>query len=178
MQQAFADLRELALPEANMEKLKLWDASWNEQKAKSKRMKVLNAHSLPKRVRIAQDTAATSVGPSDSSRTGAILRTRYNSQCTHLIGIPHETLVEGEMIGSGAFGYVREYRIRGVSFFPEHIVYCGKVYKGDGEFKHESFQTEQGMQILHPSIVRCIAFTKEPPWITIFHFFNGGSLGA
>ena len=27
------------------------------------------------------------------------------------------------------------------------------------------------------SIVRCIAFTKESPWITIFPFFNGGSLG-
>ena len=33
------------------------------------------------------------------------------------------------------------------------------------------------MQVLHPSIVRCIAFTKESPWITIFPFFNGGSLG-
>ena len=33
------------------------------------------------------------------------------------------------------------------------------------------------MQVIHPSIVRCIAFTKEFPWITIFPFFNGGSLG-
>ena len=33
------------------------------------------------------------------------------------------------------------------------------------------------MQVLHPSIVRCIAFTKESPWITIFPFYNGGSLG-
>ena len=33
------------------------------------------------------------------------------------------------------------------------------------------------MQVLHPSILRCIAFTKESPWITIFPFFNGGSLG-
>ena len=33
------------------------------------------------------------------------------------------------------------------------------------------------MQVMHPSIVRCIAFTKESPWITLFPFYNGGSIG-
>lgn len=106
------------------------------------------------------------------------MRTVYNAQCTHLIGIPHEALVEGTTIGSGAFGEVKEYKVRGVSFLPEHITYCGKLYKkGEASTKFNNFQTEQGMQVLHPSIVRCIAFTKESPWITLFPFFNGGSLG-
>ena len=33
------------------------------------------------------------------------------------------------------------------------------------------------MQVLNPCIVQCIAFTKEAPWITIFPYYNGGSLG-
>ena len=33
------------------------------------------------------------------------------------------------------------------------------------------------MQVLHPSIVHCIGFTTESPWITIFPFFNGDSIG-
>ena len=84
---------------------------------------------------------------------------------------------KGVRIGTGAFGEGRAYKIKGVSFFPEHITYYEKLYKGDSSRKFDSFQKEQGMHILHPSIVRCIAFTKESPWITIFPFFNDGSLG-
>lgn len=177
MRVAYEDLKESVPPTADLRRLQFWDAAWSEQKGKSKRMKVMDAETLPKRVRLAQDAAAASSAQADTAGTGAILRTVYNAQCTHLIGIPHEALVEGQTIGSGAFGEVKEYKIRGVSFLPEHITYCGKLYKGDGTHKFESFQTEQGMQVLHPSIVRCIAFTKESPWITIFPFYNGGSLG-
>ena len=105
-------------------------------------MKQLDTKSLPKRVRMAQDIAAESSRAPDVFGTGTILRTTYNSQCTHVIGIPHEVLIEGLRIGAGAFGEVREYKIQGVSFFPEHITYCGNLYKGDSSRKFDSFQTE------------------------------------
>ena len=63
----------------------------------------------------------------------------------HIIGIPHEVLVEEARIGTSSFGEVREYKIKGISFFLEHITYCGKLYKGDTSKNFDSFQTEQGM---------------------------------
>ena len=108
-------------------------------------MKQLDSESLPKRVRMVQDIAAEPSREPDVSRIGSILRTTYNSQCTHVIGIPHEVLIEGARIGAGAFGEVREYKIQGVSFFRDHITYCGKLYKGDSSRKFDSFQIEQGM---------------------------------
>ena len=77
--------------------------------------------------------------------TSTILRTTYSSLCTHDIGIPHEVLIEGVRIGAGTFGEVREYKIQGVSFFPEHITFRRKLYKGDSSKKFDSFQTEHGM---------------------------------
>lgn len=140
-------------------------------------MKKLDPQRLQKRTRGYQDARAKTSAVPDKSGTGAIMRTVYNSLCTHLIGIPHEVLIEGNTLGSSVFGEVKEYRFWGVSFFPEHITYCKKAYKGDNLQKFNNFQLEQGMQVLHPSIVRCIAFTKESPWVTIFPFFNGGSIG-
>lgn len=177
MRMAHHDLRDSLPPGTDMAKLVLWDTIWMEQKAKNKRMRALDAESLPKKIRIAQDEGAASSARPDVAGTGTIMRTVYNSLCTHLIGIPHEALKEGHMLGAGAFGEAKEYKISGISFLPEHITYCGKRYKGESLSKFESFQAEQGMQVLHPSIVRCIAFTKEAPWITIFPLFNGGSLG-
>ena len=106
-----------------------------------------------------QNIAAKSSRAPDVSRTRTILRTTYNSQCTHVTGILNKVLIEGVRIGASAFGEVREYKIQGVSFFPEHIAYCEKLYKTDSSRKFDSFQTEQGMQVLHPSIVRCIVRT-------------------
>ena len=58
-------------------------------------MKALDVESLPKRVRIAQGTIATSLGHANVTRTGAIMLTIYNYLCTLLIGISHNDLVEG-----------------------------------------------------------------------------------
>ena len=58
---------------------------------------------------------------------GAIMHTIYNFLCTHLMSIPQEVLIEGARIGVGSFGEVRECKIQGVSFFLEHITYCGKL---------------------------------------------------
>ena len=104
------------------------------------------------------------------------MRIVYNANCSFLVGVPHEALKEGHTIGAGAFGEVKKYKIQGISFLPEHVTYCGKLYKGDNKAEFESFQTEQGMQVIHPSVVKCIAFTRESRRITIFPFYNGDSL--
>ena len=102
-------------------------------------MQQLDSESLPKRVRMVQDIAAQSSRAPDVFGTGTNLGTTYNSQCTPVIGILYEVLIEGVRIGAGTFGEVREYKIQGVSFFPEHITYCGKLYKGDNSRKFDSF---------------------------------------
>ena len=106
------------------------------------------------------------------------MHTSLNAKCAHVIGIPHEVLTEGETMGTGSFGICRLYTVKDISFFLEHINYVGKCYKRDTEAKLNNFQTEQGMQLLHPSIVECIGFTKGMPWITIFPYYNGGSIGV
>ena len=83
----------------------------------------------------------------------------------------------GSHIGSGSFGECKRVHVKGVSFLPEHITYCAKCYKRGDDTKHDNFQTEQSMQVMHPSIVRCIAFTTQAPWINVFPFYNGESLG-
>ena len=118
MRTAYNDLRESVPPTTDLRKLHLWDKIWEEQKAKSKCMKQLDAESLPKRVRMAQDIAAESSRAPNVSRTGTILCTTYNSLCTHVIGILHKVLTKGVRVGVGAFGEVREYKIKGISFFP------------------------------------------------------------
>ena len=105
-------------------------------------MKQLDVEYLPKRVCMVQDIAVESSRAPDVYGTGTILRTTYNSQCTHVIGIPHEVLIEGVRIGTAAFEEVRKYKIQGVSFFPKHSTYCGKLYKGDSSKKFDSFQIE------------------------------------
>ena len=142
MRTAYNDLRESVPPIVDLHKLHLCDKIWEEQKAKSKHMKQLDTESLPKRVCMAQDIAAESSRALDVSGTWTILRTTYNALCMHVICIPHEVLIEGVRIGAGAFGEVREYKIKVVSFFPEHITYCKKLYKGDTSRKFDSFQIE------------------------------------
>ena len=91
---------------------------------------------------IAQDAVAEPSRVSNVFKIGAIMHISYRSSCTNLIGIPHEVLIEGARIGTSTFGEVREYKIKGISFFPKHITYCGKLYKGDSSKKIDSFQTE------------------------------------
>ena len=91
------------------------------------------------------------------------MRAVFNAQCSFLIGIPHKELKEGQLIGTEAFGEVKKYKVQGISFLPEHVTYCGKLYKGTNNAKFESSQIEQGMQVIHRSIVICISFTKESP---------------
>ena len=139
-----------------------------------KRIKTFDMSTLPKRVKLSHhmQAAATQDNSSraDASGTTTIMSTVVNAKCAHLIGIPHEALREDERIGAGSFGICRIYNIKGISIFLEHMQYVGKCYKGGEATKFDSFQTEQGMQILHPSIIRCIGgFTTEAPWITFFH---------
>ena len=66
---AYKDLRESIPTNANLCKLHFWDKIWEEKNAKSKRMKQLDAESLPKRVCIAQDIAAEPSRAPDVSGT-------------------------------------------------------------------------------------------------------------
>ena len=75
MRIAYKDLRESVPPTNDLHKLHFWDKIWEEKKAKSKRMKPLDAESLPKGVCISQDIATQSSRAQDVSRTGIILRT-------------------------------------------------------------------------------------------------------
>ena len=69
MRIAYDDLRESVPPTADLRKFHLWDKIWEEQKAKSKRMKQQDAESLPKIVRMAQDIAReSSRAPNDFGR--------------------------------------------------------------------------------------------------------------
>ena len=139
MQIAYADLKESAPPSTDVAKLQLWHKHWKEEKAKNKRMKIMDPTSLPKRVRSDQDAAAEPQGRVDISRTGTIMRTTYNALCSHLLGILHDAIVMGSKIGGGAFGECRKINVKGISFLPEHITYCGKCYKGDSEVKFDNF---------------------------------------
>lgn len=175
--QALDDMKELAPPVADRKKTEFWDTLWRAEKVKSKRHKYGDVSTLPKKILRQQDAAAEVGGRQDVSGAGASMRTAYNSMVAHILGLPHEALDLGQRIGSGAFGECRRVHIKGVSFLPEHITYCAKCYKGGEEKKQNNFQTEQSMQVLHPSIVRCIAFTTQSPWVNIFPFYNGPSLG-
>ena len=149
---AYKYLKNFALANSYLCQLQMWGVVWNEQKVKSKLMKVLDAESLLKRVRIAQDTIGASLGHADVIGMGE-MQTIYDFVYKHLIGIPHDVVVEGQIIGTRAFGVVREYKMKGLSFLLEHINYCGRLHKKDVSLKFESFYAEQGMQVLHPSIV-------------------------
>ena len=177
MEVVVTDLKESCPPNIDAAKMTFWNLQWREEKAKSKRMKFFDAVSLPKKVRVSQDTASKVAGVPNTTGSGALVRTFRNAQCTVTVGVPHEALVFGEKIGSGAFGTCKKVTMQGISFFPEHMTFCAKCYKGDSNAQFDSFGAEAGMQKLHPNIVRCIAYTTESPWISIFPFFNGGTLG-
>lgn len=174
---AYEDLKEGVPSAANLQKLHLWNNIWRLEKAKTKRADLADKASLSKKVKRQQDAAAVPGGREDISGAETSMRTAYNSVVAHILAIPHEALILESRIGGGAFGDCRRVRVKGISFLPEHITYCAKCYKGDDSMQHENFVTEHGMQILHPSIVRCIAFTSVAPWTNIFPFYNGESLG-
>ena len=140
-----------------------------------KRARMQDMASLPKQIKTIQDTQIGESSIADaSSSTRIIMRTSSNAKCAHIVGITHKALIEGERVGTGSFGICRLYTVKGISFSLEHINYVGKCYKGGSKAKLNNFQTEQGMQLLHPSIVWCIGFTIEAPWITKFPYYNGG----
>ena len=85
---AYKDMRESVSTTTDLCKLHFWDKIWEEQKAKSKHMKQMDAEFLPKRVRMVQNIAAESSRAPDVFGTLIVLRTTYNSLCTHVIGIP------------------------------------------------------------------------------------------
>ena len=78
-----------------------------------------------------------------ASNTGMIMRTSLNAKCVHVIGIPHEALIEGERVGTGSFSIYILYAIKGISFFLDHINYVGKCYKGGPKPKLKNFEIEQ-----------------------------------
>ena len=113
----------------------------------------------------------------DASGTATIMPKSINAKCTHIFGIPHEALTKGKRVRTRLFGICMRYTINSISNFPDHISYISKCYKGGSEAKFDSFQKEEGMQFLHLSIVKCIEFTMEAPWITTFPYYIGGKIG-
>lgn len=172
------DLRDLAPASIDRAKLALWTSKWKEETAKAKRAKDLFASGNPsKRAKTAQDPASTPhQAQSSLAGTASIVRTLKNHMCGHVMSIPNEVIKRGRFIGEGAYGSCREITIENVSFFPPSVTYCAKMYKGDVNNKLDQFQKEKGMQKVNASLVRCIAFTSEAPWISIFPLYNGGTI--
>ena len=71
--------------------------------------------SLPKQIKTIQDTQAKGSFTADASGTWMIMRTSLNAKCAHVIGIPHEALIEGESIT--LFLYIASRQVGGTSFF-------------------------------------------------------------
>lgn len=169
------DLRDYPMPRANRAKLELWTAKWREENARSKRAKDYSgATSLPKRVRVAQDSGV----PTGTSVSGteSLIRTLKNHMCGLLVSIPYDCISFGRKIGEGAYGSCTEATINSISFFPPSITYCAKEYKGASHEKIEQFSKEKNMQILNATLVRCIACTSMAPWVSIFPLYNGGTV--
>lgn len=168
----------------NLDMAKFETTKWKQETSKRQRSKDLSAlTSFPKRLRLAQDIfAVQGEGASGSGTLGhgsglqPILRTMRNHMSVHVVGIPYEAINAGKFIGEGSYGACREVKIEGINYFPNDIVYCAKMYKGTSSSKLAECQKEAWMQNVNASLVRCIAFTTRPPWVTIFPLFNGGSI--
>ncbi|KAI5059692.1 hypothetical protein GOP47_0026011 [Adiantum capillus-veneris] len=64
-----------------------------------------------------------------------------------------------------------------ISFLPSMITFCAKKLKDRPCLLLKSFDCESSIDLIPRGIVQPLAHTFSPPWILIFPFFNGGSLG-
>ena len=94
-----------------------------------------------------------------------------------MIGIPKEAITILSPPGRGAYGTVSKCQIKGISFFPESMSWCYKEFKGGIKSQQENFVVELSIDLPHLGIVLSIAHARSRPWMMIFPFFNGGSLG-
>ena len=111
------------------------------------------------------------------SKEEALLKTKLNSQCTFTIGIPKEAIFIISKLGSGTYGTVSKCQIKKISFLPKSIPWDCKELKGAAKSQLKKFGMEASINILHLGIVQPIAHTKSWPWLLIYPFFNGGTLG-
>ncbi|MCO5554107.1 hypothetical protein L7F22_007633 [Adiantum nelumboides] len=67
--------------------------------------------------------------------------------------------------------------MKGISFFSRGTFYVAKKYLGPPEIRLKSFEKELSVDLMHNGIVkRSIDHTREVPSISIFPYFNGGSI--
>ena len=107
MRTCLRDLKNAVPPICSLQKLELWDKQWDKQKAKMKQMRTQDMASLPKRIKTMQDTQAVGSSTADASGTRMITHISLNAKFAHVIGIPHEALIEGGRVGTGSFGICR-----------------------------------------------------------------------
>ncbi|MCO5546586.1 hypothetical protein L7F22_000015 [Adiantum nelumboides] len=104
-------------------------------------------------------------------------RSRRIFECTLSLGIPHDAIEYLGRLGSGSFGTCYRVCIHGITYFPSDINYVAKKYSGlDGQ-RYKSFEKEDSIDLRHSGIVRSIGHSRGDPWVTIFPFFNGRSVG-
>ena len=105
------------------------------------------------------------------------MKIELNSQCTFTIGIPKEAIFIISKLGNCAYGIVSKCQIKKISFLPKSIPWVYKELKGAAKLQLKNFGMEASIDILHLGIVQPIAHTKSQPWLLIYPFFNGGTLG-
>lgn len=176
---AYEDLRDNKPDGVDLAKLQLWREVWMREKEKSRRADDNDSRFLlSKKMRIAHAAhAEASSSDRPLAREDALVKTEFNSECTFTIGIPKQAISILSKLGSGSYGTVSKCQIKGISFLPAAIPWCCKEFKGGIKSQLKNFSLESSIDLLHPGIVRPIAHTRSPPWMIIFPYFNGGSLG-
>ena len=176
---AYDDLRDNKLEGIDVAKLQLWREVWMKEKEKSRQANDTDSRfQLSKKMRIHQATHAEATSYDHPlARDDSLLNTEFNSQCSFTIGIPKQAITILAKVGSGAYGIVSKCQINDISFLPASIPWCCKEFKGGMKSQLKIFGSESSIDLLHPGIVCPIAHTRSPPWMLIFPYFNGTSLG-
>lgn len=177
---AYDDLKDNKPEGIDAAKLQLWREVWMREKEKTRRADDIDSRFvLSKKRRLSLAAQATDVSSSDQplARDDALAKTEFNSECSFSIGIPKQAISVLSKLGSGSYGTVSKCQIKGISFLPESVPWCCKEFKGGIKSQLKNFGIESSIQLLHPGIVRPIAHTRSRPWMLIFPFYNGGSLG-
>ncbi|MCO5547566.1 hypothetical protein L7F22_001017 [Adiantum nelumboides] len=175
------DLRDGLPVGVNFEILKEWDFQWRAQKAKTKHARDMDTQFFfSKKIRAAQAHRAISVEDKEITMQNAPVNyldsTLINSSYTISIGVEHDAILQLATLGRGAYGECQKVQMKGISFFPRGTFYVAKKYLGPPEIRLKSFEKELSVDLMHNGIVQSIGHAREVPWISIFPYFNGGSI--
>ena len=173
---------------ATKRKLDHFHEQWVYNKTKSKRAKHIDSQdALSKLARKEMDLAAMESAPEEALPEGDaakqvhlakhLARTKHNDQASITIGLPPHVISYGKSLGKGAFGIAQQCTVDGVSYLPAHITYVAKKFTGGPRSQYKSWAQEASIDLPHRGIVRSIAHTNTAPWVLLFPFFNGGTLG-